>query len=211
MKNVLVIGGTGLIGSSIAKEFAEKKHNVFITGTKPKDKVDISRNLTYLMFDLSAINSYDSFFSRILSQIGNVDVLIYSAGIHSRVDFLKAKEDDFDRYMAVGIKGLFFFMQKFFQYFGQTSECTVIVINSISSYQAAITPNQISKWAIRGFIKGISKEFYGKGISIFGLAPHRIVQCDAKEDETNINDLIEIIIQMVSSKSQYDTGDTIVC
>ena len=211
VKNVLIIGGTGLIGSNLTERFLNEKCKIVVTGSKTNLARSLSDMITYIQLDITDIKSFDIFFDRLLEVFSYVDVLIYSVGVHMSVKYTHISEEEFNSCIGTGIKGLYFFIQKFVRFYSNKRKCKIIVINSIAAFLPAITPNQISKWAMRGFVKGISQEIQAEGFDIWGVAPHRIVSVPKNENETGIDSLVDIIFKIIRSDIVSEKGDTIIC
>ena len=98
MKNVLITGATGGIGSALLDVFYTKGYNLFISGTN-KDKLlslksKYTERLDFLKCDLSNNSDIKKLINGAEKYFGNIDILINNAGIARDNLFLRISEDD---------------------------------------------------------------------------------------------------------------------
>jgi len=74
-KNLLIVGGSGLIGSSICKKFIKEKYNVFSLDIKNKFKKK-NKNYNYFYFDVKNTENLEKNFLNIIKKIKQIDCFI---------------------------------------------------------------------------------------------------------------------------------------
>ncbi len=111
-KRVIVTGGSTGIGAAIARRFLSEGAKVCVWGSNPDHTAAIKTELPLLSdvvrVDVAEPGDVDQAFSRSLSALGGLDVLICNAGISVRHDFLDIDRAEFDRIMRVNVHGVFY-------------------------------------------------------------------------------------------------------
>lgn len=117
----LITGGARGIGLGIAHRLAAEGFSLVLNGVRPVD--DVAETLTalrerggqvdYISGDIGIGPDRERLVAETIRLYGRVDALVNNAGITSpgRKDILEATEDNFDRVMAVNLKGAFFLTQ----------------------------------------------------------------------------------------------------
>jgi 3-oxoacyl-[acyl-carrier protein] reductase len=112
-KGVLISGGTSGIGLAAAERFLQEGSRVFVGGV---DKAEVDAALETLR-DAGSVDGITSDVSEedgavvlvdaATASLGRVDVLINNAGIARKVRFLDLEPDEWDRMIAVNLRGMF--------------------------------------------------------------------------------------------------------
>jgi NAD(P)-dependent dehydrogenase (short-subunit alcohol dehydrogenase family) len=114
-KKALVTGGSRGIGRGIALALALQGADVMInyhSNAEEANKVveeikKMGRQSVTVAADVSNSQSIGKMFEYIKSQWGKLDILVNNAGIISYADFESLTEEDWDKIMAVNLKGQF--------------------------------------------------------------------------------------------------------
>ena len=121
-KIALITGGSRGLGRSAALKLAEKGHDIIITYHSQKEMADevvheiesVGRKATALQYDSSDFKGLDDFVKQVaftLQQKWNtdkLDFLVNNAGIGATIPFEKVTETDFDRFMNIHFKSIYF-------------------------------------------------------------------------------------------------------
>lgn len=116
-KGVLITGGTSGIGLASAKRFLEEGSRVFVCGidkTEVASAIEKLRTLGAidgLMCDVSREKDVDQLVGVAEAALGAIDVLINNAGIARRGWFLSVSPAEWDRTIAVNLRGMFLVAQ----------------------------------------------------------------------------------------------------
>ena len=177
-KVALITGGTGGIGSAIAKSLYENGCSIIIGGTNKKkldvipEEVNINkwRTIEYDYFDI------DSFATKIeyaASFFNGIDILICSAGVHTEdVDFWTVKKEEFSRVIDINLKGTFFSCLEFAKYLKKLNrKGHILIISSSRGSEPAWSPYGVSKWGLKGITEGFAKMLLPYGITVNSIAP----------------------------------------
>ena len=112
-KGVLVTGGTSGIGLATAHRFLDEGSRVFVTGLGI-DEISVAlaelRDLGEVDGvggDVSREPDVEAIVERAITFLGRIDVLINNAGIARKSSFLDTGSNDWDRIIAVNLRGMF--------------------------------------------------------------------------------------------------------
>ena len=105
----LVTGSTAGIGLDIAKELAEKGHNIILTARREERLKDISTQLTedfkihcdYVVADLSEITAPETIFKFCSDRNYSIDILVNNAGYSINKKFHETAEDEEENFLRV--------------------------------------------------------------------------------------------------------------
>jgi NAD(P)-dependent dehydrogenase (short-subunit alcohol dehydrogenase family) len=116
--------------------------------------------------------------ARAVSEFGRLDILIANAGIVHAADFLDLEEADFDRVLAVNLKGVFLAGQAAArQMVKQGGGGAIINMSSVNAVLAI--PNQVpyvvSKGAVNQLTKVMAVALAPHGIRVNGIGPGTIL------------------------------------
>ena len=114
MKVLAVTGGAQGIGRAVALRFARAGYAVSIAdpnaaaGREAAEMVEILGGKSlYVRTDVGVAAQIEKWVARTVAVLGCPDALVNNAGIGRRAPFLKLKARDFDRVLAVNLRGTF--------------------------------------------------------------------------------------------------------
>ena len=114
-KVVVVTGGTGYLGSSVCKAFAETGATVVAVYLLDREipyfeKVvgALGKNVTLLKADVTQPGEMDRAAKEILARLKRIDVLVNTVGGYMAGAVEETSSEDFDRAMALNLKSAFF-------------------------------------------------------------------------------------------------------
>lgn len=178
-KVALVTGGTGGIGTAIAKAFVDSGAKVILVGTNEKKLQDIASQyeetqlipMQFNVLDVDAMPQKVIEAGELFPE-KRIDILVNCAGVNDVDDFARVKEADYDRVMDINVKGTFFMCQAVSNYMIERKiKGHILNVSSSSALRPAWTPYPISKWAIRGFTMGLADTLLPHGIVVNAIAP----------------------------------------
>ncbi|MEZ4552635.1 MAG: SDR family oxidoreductase [Dehalococcoidia bacterium] len=175
-KTVLVTGGAMGIGRGIAERFAEAGASVVIAdidaGAGQAAATDIGA--TFVQADMSDVPSLHSLVAA-LDARGGADILVNNAGIYPFRPALEMTVEDWDRVMAVNLRGLFVLTQAFANAAVQRgAPATVVNIGSIDSFHPSnpgLAAYDASKGGLLMLTRSLALELAPHGIRINLIAP----------------------------------------
>ncbi len=174
MKVAAVTGGAQGIGRAIAYEFARAGYAVSIldpatdAGGEALEKIRALGSIgTFVAGDTGSKADIDAWLAKTASTVGCPDVLVNNAGISRNKPFLALSVDDFDRVIAVNLRGAFLCSQNAAQRMVERGRGGAIV--NVASTRAFMSePNTEAYTASKG---GIAALTHAMAIS---LGPHGI-------------------------------------
>lgn len=175
-KIILITGGTGGIGLSIAQRCISNGAKVVITGRNPekltKTVETLGESATGYVLDVQdSIDSIESQLQRIADE-QKINTLINCAGVQAGRSFGNTQEADYDKTLDTNLKGTYFISQIFSNYLMSTkTKGNILNIASVSGYRPANSPYMVSKWGLVGLTKGMAKKLIKYGIVVNGIAP----------------------------------------
>ncbi|MFD0715859.1 SDR family NAD(P)-dependent oxidoreductase [Paenibacillus sp. GCM10027626] len=113
-KVALITGGSTGIGKAIAVRFAQEGAKVAIAGREEallqeavQEISAFSEHIFYIAGDVQYKQDVQRMIDAVIARWGTIEVLVNNAGICSPAPFLEMEEADWDRHMAINLKGTF--------------------------------------------------------------------------------------------------------
>ena len=174
---VLIVGGSGGIGSLCAKEFANSGAKVAITYFKNEQAaVDISNEIDadvkIYQLDNSNSKSVDSTFKKVIKDHGSINTLVNAAGFDIPQKFIG--EIDIDLWKGVidaDINGFFNLIKSGLPYLRQSKGSIVFISSAgLFKYPPGDILSVAPKATIEHVLKGIAKEEGANGVRANSIA-----------------------------------------
>ena len=122
---------------------------------------------TFVGCDVSRKAEVDAAVAAAVKAYGRLDILVANAGIVHAAEFLDLREEDFDRVLAVNLKGVFLAGQAAArQMVAQGGGGAIVNMSSVNAVMAI--PNQVPYVVSKGAMNQLTK------VMALALAPHRI-------------------------------------
>jgi glucose 1-dehydrogenase len=188
-KGVLVTGGTSGIGQAIAVKFAEYGANVAINYLRQPDEASETEQQVHacvgrvqqagvrdvlVQGDVSQEDDVVGMVERAVSELGGIGVLVNNAGIQISRPSAELSSADFDRVLAVNVRGAFLCAREAIRHFLAERKPGVI-INVSSVHQLIPKPDylgySVSKGGMQNLTRSLALEYAGRGIRVNGIGP----------------------------------------
>ena len=237
-KVALVTGAATGIGESIAIEMAHRGATVVINYVgQPEPAQDVVRtikadngNALAIEADVSNSQQVARMMAQTVSQLGRIDVLVNNAGIEKQTPFLDLAESDWDRIIAVDLKGPFLCTQAAAREMARRGKGTIINISSVHEDLPfpGYAPYCAAKGGLRMLCRDLALELAPYNINIVNVAPGAI---DTPINERTLKnpekvlalkreiplgrigqprDVARLVCYLASEDASYITGTTIV-
>jgi NAD(P)-dependent dehydrogenase (short-subunit alcohol dehydrogenase family) len=180
-KAVLVTGGGAGIGRAICLAFAESGARVACVdrdATLGEDTVRqvraLGREAVFIQADVTDPAQVRAYVQQTVAAFGRIDVFANNAGIEGVVQpLVDYPEDDFDRVMAVNVRGVFLGLKYVLPVMKEQKSGVVINTGSTGSHVGAtgVCAYTASKHAVLGLTKTVALEVAGFGIRVNAVCP----------------------------------------
>jgi len=188
-KNVLVTGGTSGIGQAIAVRFAEYGANVAINYLRAREEAEETEQKVHACLasvretgvrdvlvqgDVSKEEDVVAMFEDAVDRLGSLDVLVNNAGIQISRPSHELSAADFDKVLAVNLRGSFLCAREAIKRFLDAGTPGV-VINISSVHQLIPKPDYLgysaSKGGMLNLTRSLALEYAGRGIRVNAIGP----------------------------------------
>lgn len=204
MKNVLITGGSGGIGSAICVAFAQAGYNVAVHYNKNKEAAQRLAEILCQSYGIGAVSvradvsdrqAVNDMYDEIDRAFGKIDVLVNNSGIAQQKLFTDITCDDWRKMIGVNLDGVFHCTQEAVKrYMIKNHSGVVLNISSMWGQVGASCEVHYSaaKAGVIGFTKALAKELGLSGIRVNCICPGVVMTDMMKSfDENTINELKE--------------------
>jgi len=179
-KVAVVTGGSKGIGAAIAKRLAADGASVAFTYASSPEKADeVVRAIESAGGKALAIraNSTDAeavknAIAETVKNFGRLDILVNNAGIAVLAPIAEFSLQEFDRLIAVNIRGVFVASQESVRHMGEGGR--IIMIGSVNSDLMPFAGGSVyalTKAAVAGFTRGLARDLGPRGITVNNIQP----------------------------------------
>jgi NAD(P)-dependent dehydrogenase (short-subunit alcohol dehydrogenase family) len=237
-KIAVVTGSSQGIGSGIAIGLAEAGADVVVNYNRNSDGAEsvadsvrkLNRRALVLQGDVSIRNAVKNIVQKTLDAFGKIDILVNNAGIFIAAPIEGVTEEDWDRVMAVNLKGVFLCCQTVGNHMiARQSGGSIINVASISGHipeihGGAYTP---SKAAVIGLTRLLAVEWAAHNIRVNAVSPGPVMTplqrqayptealLAARNRAIPLNrhgtpaDIAAVVVFLASDAAAYITGEEI--
>src|SRR5215210_6523950 len=188
-KNVLVTGGSSGIGQAIAVRFAEYGANVAINYLRAPEEARETEEQVHACVhkvrqegvrdvlvggDVSSEADVIRMVGEAAEALGGIDVLVNNAGIQISSPSAELSSADFDRVIAVNLRGSFLCTREAIRHF-LAEDNGGSIVNVSSVHQLIPKPGYLGYSASKGGMQNLTRtlalEYAGQGIRVNGIGP----------------------------------------
>ena len=188
-KNVLVTGGSSGIGQAIAVRFAEYGANVAINYLRRPEEAHDTEEQVHLCTakvkqmgvrdvlvggDVSDEDDVVRMVGEAVEGLGGLDILVNNAGIQISRPTEELSSADFDRVLAVNLRGSFMCAREAIRQF-LADDKPGSIVNISSVHQLIPKPNYLgystSKGGMQNLTRTLALEYAGQGIRVNAVGP----------------------------------------
>ncbi len=179
-KVALVTGGSRGIGAAIAKRLAADGAAVAITYTSAPAKADevvgaiksTGGRALAIRADSADATAVKNAVAETVRTLGRLDVLVNNAGIAVIAPIEKFSLEDFDRLVAVNVRGVFVAAQEASRH--MTEGGRIITIGSVNADRMPFVGGSVyamTKAAVAGLTRGLARDLGPRGITVNTVQP----------------------------------------
>lgn len=183
-KVAIVIGAARGIGAGIAERFVEEDARVLIAdvedaaGQATVARLGESGAAHYMHADISERAAAEALVETALQHYGRIDILVQNAGIYPWTLIEHIEVEEWDRVLAVNLRGTFIAAQACLRPMKQQRYGRMVFTSSITGPRVSSPGHghySASKGGINGFIRAAAVEFAPYGITVNGVEPGNIL------------------------------------
>ena len=175
-KRALITGGSRNLGRALCATFTSLGARVAFTWTRNEEDARATREVTRVLgseardFRVSVLDQQATaaMFDELERDQGGVDVLINNCGVNQNLPLTLLEEEDFDRVMAVNVKGAFLTSKIALKGMIRRREGTIVNLSSIVATRMLGAPVHYvaSKAALEGLTRAIAGEVARHGVRV---------------------------------------------
>jgi len=234
-KTAIVTGGSRGIGKAISLKLASLGFNVVINCQGNIEKAEEVKKeceafgVDALVYpaDVSDYNAVENLIKATIDTFKTIDVLVNNAGITRDNLMLRMSEEDFDKVIAVNLKGTFNCIKHASKFMLKQKSGKIINLTSISGLagNAGQANYAAAKAGVVALTKSTAKELAPRGICVNAVAPGYIetdmtdiLSSEVKDKVLEnipmgrfgqVGDVASLVAFLVQDGSDYITGQTI--
>ncbi|MBN8190151.1 SDR family oxidoreductase [Salipiger thiooxidans] len=235
-KVAIVTGGAQGIGEGIVRQYAAEGARVMIGDIQEDKAVALCEELgedvcKSVLCDVSNSADVKGLIEATLAAWGRIDIAVCNSGINHNATILEIEEEDFDRVMAVNLKGAFLVGQACARWMAANEvQGAIVNMSSINAVVCSptIVPYAVSKGGINQLTSVMALGLAPYGIRVNGVGPGSIeTELLSKIFDTNpeamkgilartpmgrlgtADEIGRICVFLASEDSSYMTGQTI--
>lgn len=168
---VLITGATGGIGGAIARAFHARGAELILTGRRTDVLDDLVKEVggTAIAADLADAASV----SKLISQVGDIDVLVANAALPGEGALKRLSEADIEQVLDVNLRAPIVLSQAAAEQMVPRGRGHIVLIGSLAGRAASpqLSMYNASKFGLRGFFLAYSEEMRGTGVGVSLIAP----------------------------------------
>ena len=179
-KVALITGGAAGIGLETARLFLGEGARVALVDLDDDDLSDAARDLgnpddlLTIAADVSSVEDSKRYVAQTVEAFGRIDVFFNNAGIEGKVTpLVDQKIEDFDRVLAVNVRGAFLGLQHVLPVMIGQKSGSVINMSSIAGLKGSpnVAPYITSKHAVVGLTRAAAIEAAGHNVRVNSVHP----------------------------------------
>ncbi|MBA3537114.1 MAG: acetoacetyl-CoA reductase [Tatlockia sp.] len=214
-KVALITGGTGDIGTAIAKQLDPLFSKVIALDVISLEKADLWQtalhqqgftNVFFRKMDVTNFDQCQKVIDGILNEFGRIDALINNAGITRDAVFSKMTKQQWDEVLAVNLDGMFNVTRQVVESMKNHEEGRIINISSVNAQKGQFSQANYaaSKAGVYGFTKSLAQELMSKNITVNSISPGYV---NTRLMQSIRPDILKAIIQLIPAKRLAEPED----
>ncbi len=168
-KVALITGGTGGIGTAVAGRFAREGAEVVVGDLAPAETGDH----VFQQLDVTSSASVQEAMAAVEARFGRLDVLVNCAGIEIEKTIEETSEADWDRLIAINLKGTFLTCKHALPLLRKAGGGSIVNFGSYDGFMAdpALAAYCASKGGVHALTKAIAVDHGPEGIRCNAVCP----------------------------------------
>lgn len=184
-KAAVVTGAAGGIGRGVARELAREGASVLVSDLGSAARggeetvaliEDEGGTAAFTPCDVTSERDCAALVAGALERFGRLDCAVNNAGIAVHKPLADVTEEEYDRVLAVNLKGVFLGMRAQIPAMVERGGGAIVNVASVAGLQAVplISPYTASKHGIIGLTRNAAKEYGEAGVRVNAVCPNAI-------------------------------------
>ena len=233
-KTVVITGAAQGIGKQIALDFAKEKGRVIILDLNQEALISAQAEIAahsecaYYCVDVTDSQQVGEVINKIIDKFSKIDIVVNNAGITKDNLILRLSENDWDKVIAVNLRGAFLCSKLAAKFMVKQRSGKIVNVSSIIGIvgNAGQANYSASKAGLIGLTKSLAKELGSRNVGVNAVAPGYIQtqMTDKLPDKIKeemlkripLNrlgtpaDVSNAVLFLASSAADYITGQVVV-
>jgi 3-oxoacyl-[acyl-carrier protein] reductase len=232
----IVTGGGGGLGEGICSALAAAGAAVAAVDVAREEAERVTEQVSSigarciaLEADVSERRSTQKMVEEVVGELGGVDILVNNAAIYPLRPWTEIEEEEWDRVLAVNLKGYFLCARAAFPHMRDSGHGRIINVASITFFigWAGFLDYVSSKGAVIGFTRTLAREVGADGVTVNAISPgafptaaervhpdqealnRRILEQQCLKRRGTPEDVGNLVTFLASDAASFITGQTI--
>lgn len=193
-KTIVITGSSKGIGKEVASLIKQNGGNLVLGSRGNSEKV--YENVLELSLDVTDEESVKTFYEHSIQKFGSIDVLINSAGVGVFTSLINSSTEDFDRMIAVNLRGTYLTCKYFGKHMAEKGNGQILNLVSIAGTTAlpGCGGYSASKFGVMGLSKVLQAELRQKGVQVTSILPGAVSSSfwDTIEPTPDLSNMIPV-------------------
>lgn len=205
---VLITGGTGDIGTAIAKQLAPLYGQIFALDVVADNRGELwqqelnqqgYQHVHFRHMDVTNFNECEQVIKALVVEFGRIDVLINNAGITRDAVFHKMTKQQWDEVISVNLDGMFNVTRQVVEVMRGQKSGRIVNVSSVNAQKGQFSQANYaaSKAGIYGFTKSLAQELMAYNITVNSISPGYV---NTRLMKGIRPDILETIIDLIPAK-----------
>lgn len=179
-KTAVVIGGAGVLGGALCAGLGRAGAKIIVADVaeqgcqaRTAELAKLGVDAGWALVNVMQRESIEALLAESLRQAGRVDILVNGAGVNAGTRFLEATDADWDRIMAINLRGVFQACQVFGRHMVEKGGGAIVNIGSVTSHLplSRVFAYAASKAAVLNLTRNVAHDFGETGVRVNCICP----------------------------------------
>ena len=180
-RNVLITGGTGILGSAVTKTYLEKDDKVAVTylfddevDRFKQHNPDICDDVTFLFANVTEEEEVQQTIETFINQFGSLDILVnIVGGFVGGIPAAELEQDRWDFMMNLNLKSVFLCCKAVIPHLSERGSGKIVNVSARAGLkgEAGLSAYCVSKGGVRTLTESLAAEVMDSGINVNCIMP----------------------------------------